>query len=642
MARLNNIPVIGKAVLHEDYELFFKFFRNVWVKPHTYVVLIARRCFNLNEIFMRVQRSMGGIVANDDRLISNNALLLYSSEIADYYQTWGCFPSILLVDDLTYHGRGIARLLYSLQELIISRLENQRQTPLTGDDRYYIQRDLAAAVDIYVFGVNRQPLLIDDLYLKGLQAETLRYTSELRNLSQRLSCFIQQIGIPNTSYVLSCSCNLSQPVNFRSDGGFSRDWSYQSGRQLMFLRVRSTDRGLLSVIPTVRMCGFSPDSSISNLQITGLAIFDEISKDDLGQICEKILEQLPHIFKTISNILLLDHPMHQKAKGQFLSFLLSAVCLNFFFEDMELAPKNICFTEDNTDIKKIARNFGRVSSVLPELRMIFARTTLWDNLRRQIYDEFSKKAVPFFDCSRHGKMPETDNANDVVPKADRFFYNVGMESEESAWQKVEGRKRFSPEQPGTDMIPLRKYMNSMEAPQYPAAVSAVCMLSRMDSGLVSMNVEPSAGTGEETLQCVLKAGELATFVLPRYYYLFISALARVEQNCQWVRMNRRAAVIRFIQSLPEDPPDVTAAQANASLLEQERFALKALKSSSGTDFIDRLYECGQSLKDWDIDWITDDDQQNYSSIRRYFSFVIHNMTWQQVYIKLADAFLQGM
>lgn len=53
---------------------------------------------------------------------------------------------------------------------------------------------------------------------------------------------------------------------------------------------------------------------------------------------------------------------------------------------------------------------------------------------------------------------------------------------------------------------------------------------------------------------MLKAGELSTFVMPRYYHQFIPTLALVERNHWMLAVDRGEAVNRFIQELPEEFP----------------------------------------------------------------------------------------
>ena len=72
-----------------------------------------------------------------------------------------------------------------------------------------------------------------------------------------------------------------------------------------------------------------------------------------------------------------------------------------------------------------------------------------------------------------------------------------------------------------------------------------CLFELMDSGLLSMNIE----RGQNSIQCVLKSGELAMYVIPRRFSTFIPALAIVEEGAQKRNIDLKIAIGRFIDYL---------------------------------------------------------------------------------------------
>lgn len=640
-----SIKHIGESLLRDEYDGLARFFRKIWEKPHVYVVVIARRCLNLNEVFMRVYADEPDIVLNRTQIISNNALLLYSSEIADYYNTWGQFPSILIADDLIYHGRGIVKLLHDLEELVAARLEEIRKEKLTEDMRYYVHRDLAAMIDIYAYCVNQQPLLIDDTYLRRLDAESIRYTSELRNLSQQISRFLQAVGEPNTSYVLSTDETLtSQP---RSEEWLNQPWSYRGNRQEMFLCTSGSHYVSPGFLPSVRIHRKYGYPDCPEVKLTALVVFGSITTQDVGRICGEVIHVLRKDgldeLKTVFRILNSDNILHQKARMQFLSFLLSVMCLRHFYRDMGLSETGPDIRR--TDLDKAARNFAREKDIYDEFTALYLHPTLWFDLEQPLYGAFSDSAKPFLAQSpKYWSVCQDALEDDTNFKVQLLFNKIGMDSEESAWHTVNNLERFRLETPSKDLISLKRYMAEISPrngnrPEIPESSAVSSMLAQMDNGLLSMNVETDLtcpeGASPEVC-CVLKAGELSTFVMPRYYHQFIPALALVERKHWMLMADREEAVKQFIQELPDTlPAQEEPAEHVGKALEEEAAAFQDLKKN-GAAFVSRLYECGQSLNGWDIDLVTVDDWRGEGS---YLSFVIFEKNRQQVYLDLAEDFL---
>lgn len=640
-----SIKHIGESLLRDEYDGLARFFRNIWKKPHAYIVVVARRCMNLNEIFMYVYADDPDVVLSKRQIISNNALLLYSSDIAEYYNTWGQFPSILIADDMIYHGRGIVKLLHDLEELVAAKLENIRDEKLTKDERYYVHRDLAAMIDIYAYCVNQQPLLIDDAYLRRLEAESTRYTSELRSLSQQVSRFLQSVGEPNTSYVLSIDKRLES--NLQADGWFKQPWSYRGNNQEMFLCISDAHCASPGFLPSVRIHRKYGFPECSEVKLTALVIFGNMTTAKTGRICEDVIQVLQknnlEELKTVFRILKSENILHQKARMQFLSFLLSVMCLRHFYHDAGLPETDL--DVKRTDLDKIAHNFARERDIYGELSTLYANSTVWNDLEAPLYKAFSDSAEPFL--SRAPKYWET-HQDVLMDKANRdvqsLIYEIGMDSDKSAWQTVNRLERFHLETPAKDLISLNRYMDEIShkdrgATEIPEVSAVSSMLAQMDNGPMSMNVETDllCPEGESPkVRCVLKAGELATFAMPRYYHQFIPALALVERKHWMLMTDREDAVKQFIQELPETlPVQEKPTEYAGKALEEEEVALKRLKEE-GADFISRLYECGQSLNGWNFDLVTIDDWRGEGS---YLSFVTFEKNRQQAYLDLADTFL---
>lgn len=618
-----DIRWIGESSLHKNYDLFFRFYQKVWEQSHAYIVMNARRCFNLNHVFLKVHTAAGGQAANAGRIISNNALLLCAGDIAGFFREHGRFPSILIADDLVLHGRGVSKLLSDLEELIVEELHDSNEE-MNRYKRYYIRRSLASAVDIFTFAVNKQPLLISDIYRQNLHWEVSLYTREIRSLSQQISSFLQKADNPNTSYVLS---HLIPPVCNAPKGWRAQEWSYRGVRQSVFFHQDAP----LNFLPTVRLRKPYGQQAPRDMWLTSLTLLGELSKDVLFDACRKVEEALPPgQFDRVRAILQKQHPILQKQQAQFLSFLLSAIYLREF-----LAGLGIAFSTKNSDLDKIARNFG--CDMEKELNPLISSAPLMAAIHNALKSALCAGARPFLqEPPEAGKSASSWDRESVNFFLEDYFYDVGMTSERSAYAVISTNRL--PGKEDLSSVPMETLLRG-KAPRLrwdspkcwncSSQEKLSCMFSMMDNGLMAMNFEVDPASG--TVYSSLKAGELATFSIPRRLHLFIPALALVEQDSWQLDMEPEDAVQQFIQSLPEPAEDGLQA-------EKERAALAFLKSQ-GSDFVSLLYQCGQTLAGWDIDLVTTDDWLEEEGGESYLSFVRRETGRRDFYLTLARQFL---
>lgn len=634
MCDIADLNWLGESILHQEYNRLYAFFQRAWDNSHAYIVMMARRCFNLNHIFMQVHKASGGIIADENRIISDSALLLYAGNIARYYAEHYRFPYILIADDLAYHGRAIIKLLGDLECLVVSTLE-EMYGPLSGDARHYLHKDMVAAIDISVFAVGSQPLLIEADYLYKLDWDRMLHLNDLKNLSQQISSFLQKADIPNTSYALS----FSVPGDFDDEGalGWSKQtWQYRGTQEEFFFcyhlfngRKPASQNNFL---PTVRFRRMLLPQKHPKIWLTGTvlfgktkaAVFDWISERILGELAAENI-QVPHI----SFILAQKHPLLQKPRTQFISFLLSIICVRDF--SLNNFSGKVSFDFARSDIDKISRNFARKSDIEWEITAI-DNPVIWNRLRSIMYLGFCENAQPFL------KQPESFLEIQVLPQkmhyqslnnaVESVMEQIGMDSEKQAYDTICGRRRFRPYGQSSGTIHLENYWNSIEAPD-PDKVA--CTLMLMDSGLMSMNTSES---DNNDLQIQLKAGELATFSTPRYFHIFIPALAIVEREHWRLDLDGQTAVEEFVKSLP-DTVEVQGELTGALMREQH--SLQKLKKD-GRTFIERLYSCGHSLNSWDFELVTADDWRDEDS-GSYLSFVRYQTARQDVYIEKARRFL---
>ena len=174
MAEIKTAPQIEYTQMNK-FLVFIDHIKQM-ASEYDYVCARERRCFNLVARFLP-----------EVDMISTRALTLKYAEIADYYRENGRFPRILILDDLMIHGRGIAKLLQQLEDMLVIKLLDMGVLKKSENYRYMVYRDLADAVTIYVYARNAGVIFLADAYRERIRAVKKLYADEMRDLSLQLS-----------------------------------------------------------------------------------------------------------------------------------------------------------------------------------------------------------------------------------------------------------------------------------------------------------------------------------------------------------------------------------------------------------------------------------------------------------------------
>lgn len=577
------------------YDQMRAFMVNIWRSEAKYKIFMARRAFNLNYAFMEICDARKDDTLITDGIMSNTALLLCAEEIAGYYKRSKQFPRILIVDDLLFHGRGIIKLLDNFETLIVEFLEKDS----IKENKTIIHEKLFSAVNIYVFAQNREGLLVDRHY--ALKSELHLPMNELRGLSQQISDALQNCGIANTSYVLSVALSSydSRELNFGGNAfEYSRLFRYRGYSQLYYYKFNNN---LLSTIRT----NIPVNRQRLDRMFTSLVIFGDIISGDFDELCNMIAGQLDIIipYSRIAEILRYHNDKLARPKAQMLSFLLSIECFaDFYREKISTDSMRLYHIFLKSDYKKIVTNFDKVMLLQYEIVGLFKHicfegvpeytiSDMVSNYVQNIRGTEEKSAVP---CFRMGGVENIEESRSLYTAAEDIFYEVGINAERDAASYIYEQKKFEPTQSASDVLRLNQYLGIMNKDSFK---SIGCILKLMDSGLLSMNMEKN----RDNIQCVLKSGELAMYVVPRRFSVFISALAIVERNSQKRNIDLRIAISRFIEYLQEH-----CYEQNGCSTDDDVGLLRQLKESKGTLLY--MYVSGQFFQDWDTELLTEGDR----------------------------------
>lgn len=651
----SNEQLIQSSFNEEEYSKLLQFFQDIWLSDAAYKVFMARRAFNLNYAFMDIKDAQYKDEYKVDGIISNTALLLCAEEIADHYRLTERFPKIIIADDLLIHGRGIMKLIDNLERLIVEFLKKSWVYDVL---KPVIHDKLLSAISIYVFAENTNDILLDQRF--SLKSVMRLPADELRALSQKISRALQQCGVANTSYILSAELPWSfckEEYSDASNPDGSALFQYR-GNVLRYYYRNNNDK----VLETVRVYCFGINRSLKRIA-TSLVIFGDVAydKDESGcafnALCREVAEEIGQIvpYSRIVDILGYEQPCLVRARAQMLSYLLSILGYSSFYrEKISAEPQTIYKSLRLSDYQKIAANFDRPQKLQFEIIQLFDSVSQSNHLLSRIFKIVENYANKL--NAGEGISEKTDNyqigrrrnvnghrvylkSQSLHEVAEDIFYEVGMNAECDAHYYAQTQTRFNLSKLGSDFIRLEQYLQIMKRYGVEEIPSIGCALNLMDSGLLAMNLE--LNHPQNAVQCILKAGELSTFVLPRRFSVLVPALSIVERECVKNGSSKKSVVSRFIDYLQEH-----CYQDNGADNEEDAELLHKLNQSKSSLLY--MYVVGQSFQDWNVNLLTNEDRLSHGmdergnfSVNKYALWSSNELKRIRYYNYCAKTFLRS-
>ena len=601
---------------------------------YDYVCARERRCFNLVARFLP-----------EVDMISTRALTLKYAEIAEFYRENRRFPRILILDDLMIHGRGLAKLLQQLEDMLVIKLLDMGVLIRSDNYHYTVHRHLADAVTIFVYARNTGVVFLVDGYLERIRAVKKLYADEMRDLSLQLSTQMGQWDIANTSYVYSVRSEVITNCLFdQKDGRIGssewvrKTWSY--GGEKMILYTRLHGRKTVNRVDTVRFfpgrCN-SEDSWREPLPLlTSFSFFGDLQESALRRLFKEVsgILQKAGLYKLAD--ILKEDPNEQinfillQTQIQLISFILSVAMLLDFCLDV-IPQDRLNDIMMRGDIWKISRNFGRrdeIHSELMQIRKKALRTELKETILCMIDEEAEEliqvnplEALEQFERDSNTQMDSVAFVNNEVR---RSIYHVGMKSERRAYEQSSRPYRFIPEEYqeycGKDgLISLRDLAQKKQFSEKSGSVFSylASFVAMMDSCAVSVRTKAIRSKNGETKVCTLaKAGEMASFYLPEKVAMFVPVFAALESNTFGSPEARKRNLKHYLNKLIEIYFSQDRSKLSELLGDEDQVDMVKIAAFDSLDLyrkgeliepnpafmkeIDMFYEGGHSFNDWNF------------------------------------------
>lgn len=591
-------------IFQEKYynEDLLRFLDNIWENPAEYKVMMARRMLNLNYALMH-EMDMG----RDNRfltsgIMSNTAFLLSAPVIADRYAYKKEFPRIVVCDDIMLHGRGVINLIDKFKKIVTSCLKDKHVEISSGQ----LEKDLYKALSIQIFARSEDEKLLfnKDKYL--LYAAHILPVTRLRSMSAQISGFLQNSGVANTSYVLSAELPRYLVRLLDKDEGADLSWNfrYKEKSLRLFLRDRSS-----RIIETIRL-SYADCGTKRKYVLTSLPLFGDLSEPSFNVLCSLVADYMEQNvrYSQVAFYLRREEKELAKEKTQLLSFLYSILSMTEFCKlNLHIEGKELYRTLVSGDFNKIISNFDTGEVFRYEILSLFRdccmhRTPgseLWDYLDYFAQDLLWEKEREVY-SNKNSKFTAVNSLIDTDRTAayenfENIIYEVGLDAEYGAYRYIRTNTEYDPAKPGFDVISFKQYMYIMNRKDSDIGKSIGCLFCLMDCGLVSMNSETIGEENGQKVRTVLKAGEMATYILPERFMILIPALAYVERHFMKSARNIREVMGTFIDYVQN-----YCYRQDRSAKDSDRDVLEALKRNKS--LLLYMYSGGQTFQDWDMDF----------------------------------------
>lgn len=521
-----SLKSIARAYLGEaSFDALHMFFSEIWANApgYRYRVFMARRCFDLNEIFLKIASADGELDQYDlTGMMSNYALPLYAGEVARRYAETGRIDSILIVDDIIIHGRTIQRLLYDFEKDVEQALRRLG----AGDETLYteLHRKLTDAVTIRVYLANKGRFLVDVDYFWKLSWTSCVDRIKWQETSQRISWLIQDSEVANTSFVVSA---LGEPEALpqQTPSAWKRfSWTLRE-RVETFYFSRLNDETAQGGAILLAVRSYLVRDALGNRR--RLFIPFVFGGTAYGVTLEKLWANLSvsmeHVSRTWAearDLPLLKRYVPGTLKVQLVYLIFSAVALRRFFESVYGGvPEDIRY-----DLEKAGRSFGAAEDTGALLEAVLdggSAAEYCEKCLRMSFQGFSEDSLGWEGLEQ---PPDERTRFRLNREMENLLFQIGLRSEREAFQLTEGHRIFYPESGCNDICSFYEFIGDPKFREYPLCFRLASALMLADAGVGSINLK-AADTREEL---VFRAGEQALFCKPRQYAPFISALIMIE------------------------------------------------------------------------------------------------------------------
>lgn len=562
-----NLKDSMRSVLGEEYyaltgDLFFYALQS----KARYVVFMARRCFNLMNLFYRANYWVPD-KNFEQRVLSDSGLLANVPSIAYRYAAFSTIPQILIADDILIHGRGINNLINAFIDSL-ERFLDERGFEFS---REALERDVIKSITIRVMVQNNKPLLMKSVYYQRLIADgyepNIWEPRRWHELSSRISRLMSENIFSNTSFTFSLFGNVEGAVEDAANKlGFIKSGWNKRYISDAWVKPLKRSNGDVAAFYTLRITQNMTDKSFCVVPFIFASDIDiESSKILFKNICGE----------KIGGAIFESH-FSDKVSAEFLYLALS---YNLLLLIQEETGSDGLITLDKLDFDKIILNFGKDTIFADAINLLLDFKTpflSWERMNMYLLDA-TNSSDPLISSSCKGR---TAVYNDVGEALEETVAYEGEEVERIAYLEYSGQKSISKK---SKLNPIRSLFSKIESQINLLNDNGVAdlvgnFLRQMDRGYVAVTTKILDDDGTQRLSCVYRAAEVSQFIHSKKYSGYLPVLIEMEKDCSYICER----IVERIDRFYDEKPEIKTKLKNYTIA---------------------LYASGQKLMDWDINWL---------------------------------------
>lgn len=558
-----------KDVLEELQEWYTYTLREEW----RYVVFTARRSYVMALIF---EQLTGKKMESDyAEYLTDASFFLRCAELANLYREYGCFPQILLCDDLMIHGRNINHIIEEVQRELVRLLSDEFEENTV---RYALTR----AINIHVYVRSRRQLLLSAAYVLKMHYIREEAPCFWHQLSNDLSSFIFRANITNASYIYTeylPDADMERIAErLLGEDGYIHT-TYQRIDQytkLVYFGAGTKIKGVLSLrIIKNEFC--------EGYRVAPFAFLPNMNAEETDSLLRIVLEKIPQPYREwIEKCELLNG---KRSFNEMITLLVSDVILKEFNRKYEIVQRE---EDRKREIVKLARNYDLygLNQTIQMLEALIGKDSS-SLLSYADIDKIFEIPLPeerlMLELTPGEKMElSSEEKNKIKTRVEDYFYQCGYMDERAAYEQLQHPDSVTGEKKRRrvrgccfTLKELNRGHGRME--------SGYCIayfLQMIDAGVAGLSSYASISSIVVGYAQFAKAGEQSLLIEPLRKYTYIPMLSRMQFEC---RRNLR------------DMKEEIKIFGDRRLSRQETEGLP--------EFMDKLSEIGQTVEDWNGSYI---------------------------------------
>lgn len=613
---------LAEEVLGVHYQPLKRFYTNIlFSMEYEYIVFVARRSIALAELFFVIlwnetesEWNKNYLEESWARVTTDSTILSYAGQIAQEIKS-GHHPKILIVDDVLVQGNGLNELLSAIEDNVMGKLRELDATDITLE-RW---REVVNTIHIRIFAQNNKLSVVNLQYQLKLKPAYKMGPQAWHDLSRRISNMIIATGLANATFIMGAE------IFSTSEDDYTSIETLVNGKLLVDSETVITPKSYnVGKLTERHYFGWSRSNSnrisyfcslrvIKNCYTAGYRLMPFVFLPQLSEKSYKLLKNriCEKWGMSKENNILNPNQDTSRLEYEIMLLHLSESLLTCWTKAAGIQLKKEYF-----DPLKVSLNYtiNRIQPMIDSFE--FMRLTnpaylfSWDELKA-VLDEATADA-PTFDVRVAGEF------GDPRRYLEDFVYETKIQELMESYRYYNSMRPsdlwstgFSLQENRTRNwhIALEDFVNRAKQLICDSSLeSIICnLLSFMDEGIVTLKVRKHGNSHTQ----VLRMGEQSLFVWPKRYDKYHPVLSYLEERSVRSRRSLREDLLDFLQYAQRI--NEISSEENVETLTDELIS-----------YLRSLYESGQELEDWDIDFAEPVvlDRRDKQWLRRVGSYCI--------------------